>query len=843
MTYQERLFRNRRPSHGRFRPSLDQMEARLALSAGNPILPDGLGSTSFFSSDQSGSPIALVDPAPNSVVEQSPSVISVTFAHSLNDFSIGVADFRLVRVADDGTLTPIMGPQGSLTEELDFQDPTGSRILLTPGAPLSNGRYQLLLSADNFLLTSDNQPITTGGVDLAISSFTIGRRPIEVIDLGQAGPIVRSTDGILDLATNPGAVGLYRLSIPAGHHWRLGLSVTTPDGRAPSLTVLSLFDAQGNLIDSASGGHAGSVGDPYLFDGVSPGTYLVGISGPGNIPGTPTGYDPASGLVGTSETGAIGGPFRLSFVADSADLPTSVTGVRVDRGDAHSTVPTGLTIQFSGTIQVKDLLSGVSPATLVDSSGVSWDMTPIAYDETNARLSFLFNQPLPLGRYTLKVADGGSLVDLAGLVPRAPGFPAGVLGNIEIVPGSTRSENLGALLPGVASAGLSTTVQVAAGGSIIRHFQVFQPGIYTISMAGGPTRLTAALTNQDGTSIELSPNPDGSAEVDGYLLAGSYTLELTNPSDSGFQGTLTVSQKSSSNESLLLGGIAQGPALNLRLIAPTASLGPVITEPVDTAPESGVLAPPIGSPSIPPANSPGSPNVTTYQVSSGVHTRTNTENYSALVGRPLLVAQRISVVGPSGVSGSVALASNSDSLPGGLVVVPKKPHNKLSAPGQGYPQLAGPREIPTETGNSTPEIDYGLISRDASPGTDQQVLDAAVAWIDRIAALGFERLEFLSGRTTSPVALTLDETTEIPSFIDGEDPDSRMESPQIEIASIAPAVGFGVLGMIAYRSWRGARMRSRQTRPVEVKTSDHPLFSGLHKPRAGKRRSTSRSGY
>ena len=45
------------------------------------------------------------------------------------------------------------------------------------------------------------------------------------VDLGTPGSTPTSSPGDLDFQTNPEAVNLYKITLPAGHFWRLGLGV------------------------------------------------------------------------------------------------------------------------------------------------------------------------------------------------------------------------------------------------------------------------------------------------------------------------------------------------------------------------------------------------------------------------------------------------------------------------------------------------------------------------------------------------------------------------------------------------------------------------------------------
>ena len=465
-----------------------------------------------------------------------------------------------------------------LSESADPADPTGTRIVLTLSHALTDGQYRLILLAGNQLQTTDGEAVSADGTDLEVSTFTVGAPShglAQAVVLGPATPDVAVVSDTLDLSSTPGDFKLYQLTLPTGHFWSLGLAVTASSTESPLLSVLSVFDGQGNLIATSTQGSFDSPGDPFLFAGLAPGTYYVGVSGQGNIPGRPGGYDPVGGSLGTSGFAQSGGAFQLQFVADPADKPTSVLGLQLDQADPYSTVPTGLTVQFSGSIRVADLLtSGRSSLTVVDASGQSWGVKVVRYDESQAQLSVVFDQALPPGLYTLEAPDGSDLVDLAGRLPVAPGRPSGVLGTFEISTGSTAPDDLGAILPGAGKDGVSTPVIVQGGDSVVKNFTVTEQGYYSIVGVGDPTALSFTLMTSGGSVVAISASHDGSGKVEAFLNPGSYSLTIENTGTQAFDGSIKITEELSGLASLLLGGVAQGPALNLRLIAPTLSLDP-----------------------------------------------------------------------------------------------------------------------------------------------------------------------------------------------------------------------------------------------------------------------------
>ena len=100
----------------------------------------------------------------------------------------------------------------------------------------------------------------------------------------------------------------------------------------------------------------------------------------------------------------------------------------------------------------------------VDQAGKSWALTPISYSETQCQVSFVFDQPLPPGQYTLRLPATGGLTDLAGKAPVAPGLSPGVLASWTVAARRSPSipNDLGVLWPSLVD-GVSRTSTIAAG--------------------------------------------------------------------------------------------------------------------------------------------------------------------------------------------------------------------------------------------------------------------------------------------------------------------------------------------------------------------------------------------
>ena len=387
-------------------------------------------------------------------------------------------------------------------------------------------------------------------------------------------------------------MNLYKITLPAGHFWRLGLEISAQRDGGTLASVVSLFNAQGNLIATDEIGRRNYPNDPYLFAGVEPGVYYVGVWGEGNIPGTPVGYDPATETPSSVEQTQPGGPYTLDMVADPEDTPTKLLSLTVDRADPPRSQPDR---------PVPRVLRGDPPAQpgrwtrqLPEQchrsrrpGGHVWPVTAVNYIESEASVSFLFNDPLPPGDYTVRLPEQGGLVDLAGLSPVAPGQPTGVLGTFSVNPSSTPHDpyDLGALLPDIALHGVPVHAQLSPGDSVSYRFVITFPSIYqlTTQYSGGSLAIAISRANPDST-IPVDPGGlDGvGVASDITLTPGVYELQLTANGSQPVLARLVLGTPAISVESILQSGIGQGPGLSLRLIAPVVALTPFAPTPTPT---------------------------------------------------------------------------------------------------------------------------------------------------------------------------------------------------------------------------------------------------------------------
>ncbi len=706
---------------------------------------------------------------------------------------------------------------------------TATSALPAPSASPSSVGGSLLRRPDGTAVagggasrTADDSSVGSTGPDLAGAT-----------DLGTASAIETVRPDRLDLASNPSAVKLYRLALPQGHYWRLGLEVSAERDGGTLTSSLSLFDDQGRLIATASRGRPDVPADPYLFAGLGPGTYYVGVSDVGNVPDADGTYAPTHD---GSSTAQPGGAFRLHVVADPADRATQVVGLQVDHADPLSPLPTGVTLRFSGSIDAGRLANASRrAATLVDTSGRAWPLTPIRYDESSASLSFAFDGALPAGRYSFELATPGALVDLAGLAPSAAGEPAGVLGTIDADAADLRPGDLGPLLPGLEAGGVGASASIVPGASLVEHFTVISPGVYLLGAprSAGLTRVFAAEANPSALNAASLANEMVNRGF--FLRAGAYTLVATNQGSAAVEAVVSVHRKRDLLSSVVENGVAQGPALGLRLISPpsiaAASPGPAASSPGAPQPDSTTG---VSSVIVPLASVARDPEGL-RAVEAGVATPLGPSGSFALVGSP--VGRPSSdrgpggVVGPSGVAGSMSLASNPAGMP----------------PGSGAFPVAispGPRTDP-KARDLEPEIirpsmapgDVGMAASSDGPDAnadDAEILDGrpleASNWLDRAVAWAVGHFERTAPREPGPTAPPEGGAELVSEVAEASSPGVGRD----EVALLASPLCVGVLAMIAIRYRRSVGAAGPRHAKAGAIDKPRPILVGPHRIRSRK---------
>jgi hypothetical protein len=519
-----------------------------------------------------------VEPADGAAVGPIDRVV-VSFDRPIDAFSLGF-DTRVER-PDDPTFIPIQ-----VWSELGPDDPT--KLVVNLGAALAPGRYQVVLASGSFLMGQAGEPLEGFGQDQVLATFEIAAA-VEppsaqtAIDLGRLNATERAVEGHLDPAT--GMVAVYRVELTPNHTWwRLGLEVESRrDGEGLS-SSLAVFDAGGNLVArSGPMGRPGSSQDAYMFAGLAPGTYFVGVSEAGNRAGEPGAYDLSGTRPGPSGGATTGGSYTMRFVADPAEGPVQVLGFALDHADPADPKPTGFQVQFTGPPRVEGEGGSLAETIggglqLVDQNGRVTPLVAVKYDEAQAALTYVFERELPAGVYSVRVADQGGLTDLAGHAPLRAGLPAGVLARFRVSKAdSTRGPlDFGAQYPEAIRHGHRETLTVPPGAEIGLRFVTLFDGFATTTLSHDGGALAVELVNLGTGAVDgpLDLGAPGTTRTNlDYLERGPHLLRLKATGDTPVVVTVGLQFGGFSYESLLLNGVGQGPALGLRVVSPVAVLG------------------------------------------------------------------------------------------------------------------------------------------------------------------------------------------------------------------------------------------------------------------------------
>lgn len=858
-------------SFGRCRPRVERLETRLALSTTvvgdllSPLTPGPAPATDAATPAPTSPNLSVLstDPAQGATLTKSTATISVTFDRPIDPFSILPGDI-VVETQAAGGWTPVFDSQNPPPESLDE---TGTVLSLALPQALSPGNYRLALSGTTSMAGLDGSPAFNNGADAVLAGFTVAKPGVTLADakdLGAVSSTATAVAGSLDLKADPGAVGLYKFNVPAGHHWRLGAEVVARGAGNPLQSTLAVFDAQGKPVAIAASGRANASGDTYLYAGLDAGTYYLGVSGRGNVPGKVGGYDPAVGTLGALPTAEDGGTYLLNIVADPADTPTQVLGFSLDHADPIDPRPTGLTLAFSGLLNSDTLRGTPSPGlTLVNQRGQSFGLTAILSD-MQAHYTFLFEKPLPSGHYTLSALDKAKdgVTDLAGLAPVAPGMPAGVLSRFDVKAKAARNadpHNLGPFYDEI-DAGLNFGDTIAPGTAVSYRFVVTAQGYYHLTSQYQGGSMSAQLLGPGGLATPATGAP-GQFFVSGMALnTGVYYLQWTNNGTTPLHLDWGV-QKDSAWDSVLDNGVGQGPALNLRLVNPTSSdLATEETSPLPgpeatlmQAGPSGSVSPagPLGTPAtsspVPTAPAFGGPVGPTSLTPLASTVAAATPAASAresgavggsnggvnppglvftlggtLVGRPTTEAEHGSVVGPGGQSGSVALASAGSGMPEGIGYGPTKWRTTAPNPAGGEVNPDGEPDGAEPV--STEPVNGAMVEQNgpARPRQDEQAI-ASADWLTRLAGAASRWMSLAPGEAPDPVAAA-------PIAMTRDDSPLAKEADHVEEANLGAPLAIGLASLLAVRSHVPLRRWFRPNRDVTSPRRTFPL-AGPHGPR------------
>lgn len=682
-------------------------------------------------------------PSDGSTLSGSVSTVSVLWDRPIDAGSL-FGDFELRRI----------GPQGNaqvtdpfLLESLDPTDP--HTVQLSLSAPLQPGNYQIVLLGFNSVQGVDGAFIDTMGQDDVLATFTVAKAGATLADAQYLG-VVRSNlltvPGSLDFETDPSSVALYSFVVPGGSPRRLGAEIQAQRIGSPVDTVLTLFDANGHVLATDDNGRPGAPFDPYLFQTLPGGLYYLGVSGAGNTPGTPGGYDVIHGYAGTGALAQPGGPFQLQIVADPITGRTTVTNFQTDSADPDNSQPTGFSIGFSGAIQTGPSGSSLADSVgqdlvLVDQNGLAWPIVAVAYNESRATLTYVFQQALPAGHYRLELPGQGGLTDLDGRAPVASGEPDGVLAEFDVAadPVAPTSENLGPIYPGPSNLDTLPSLKLQPGETWSARFVTLADGLTSLKVVPGAGLVQVDLYNASGTLSQTFTTDSGRTTVP--LDKGVWTVRVR--AVTGSPNPIDLFLISRKMESLLENGVGQGPALGLRFLSTSPST-PTPGNPTPSGgggdPSSPVLTPTPGSgsnlsygPATPqPGTNPDPSGATGASPSGSVSLAAMPGAPGSLpltfggqpVGRSEAGAEHVPAVGPDYVSGSVAYASNSSMPPtqrldqpdsdGPLTVTDARdPLSPRRSPRHGHSDNHAGRDR-----NAEPETDGALLSEAELPPVD-----------------------------------------------------------------------------------------------------------------------------
>ena len=544
---------------------------------------------------------------------------------------------------------------------------------MTPGTYQLDIQPQTNLGAA-FAWVETTSAWATATAPIPIARFTlVGQGPTfgGAPNLGLIGPTAQSVSGFLDPGNYQSAVALYQFSVPGGQTWQFDAKVLAHAINSPLLSTVTLFDSNGDVLAtrSAGGGSGADSTDPELVQGLGPGTYFLGVSAAANVPGQAGGYDPESGKPGTAGVIEPAGSFELKLSATPTTQATRLVDFNLDYADSFEPSPTGLDLTFSGPVDVTSLSvpdRQETALTVVDSSGRSWPISAVSYQSAQDRLSFIFNEALPPGRYTLIAPTQGGLTDLSGRTVAGPlGNPSNVLASWTVAAptGPSDPNNLGVLWPGLVNvtwdAAVSRTTTLAAGQTSDERFVVICPGFYGLQTQTGAGSVDVRIENSQGATVAESGNQTQLNRIFLSLAPGVYHMQITDAGSGAASVWWTLKPLSLDYEKILGNGVGQSPALGLSLVGPEPSspeasanaAGPDGATAIATA--TGAISTGTGTAATPFAASP-IPSVLLVTMETG------------LAGLPSPDAGHTAAVGPLADGATVALADASHGLPAGF---------------------------------------------------------------------------------------------------------------------------------------------------------------------------------
>jgi hypothetical protein len=595
-------------------------------------------------------------------------------------------EFAIYRVGADGLATPFLGTSSSplqvaVTTVADSAGTTiQSQMIITPAAgdpSLLPGTYQIDIepgtSLDAAFSQIDTSPAWTSSQPITIAQFTVlgrGRTLGDATHLGDIGPTTLSVTGFVDPQGSQSQVALYQFTLPPGHSWQLNAQVLAQSIGSPLNAGLSLFDSNGDVVTTSNSGQglASNWKDPSLIQGLAPGTYYLGISASGNLPGRPNGYDLKTGTPGTSGFDGSDGAFRLNLVASPAVGSTTLTSHNLDYSDPLEPSPTGLDLTFSGPIDATSLFAPDQQETaleVVDSWGQVWPITPVNYQTSTHTLNFIFDESLPAGSYSLVDPAQGGLTDLSGLPLVVPaGNPPGVMASWTVAPttGSSDPDNLGVIWPGPVNvtwnSAITRTTDLTAGQDTTYRFVVICPGVYEVQTEADTGQIDLDVTGAGGTTELDAPGLTGLNHSLMNLSAGVYSMTVADDGSQSAGVQWTLKPIVLDYEKVIENGVGQSPVLTLVVTAPGADS------------QSGATANPGAANAVPTAATYGSSSNAGSNLStlgaSPIPTSLLVSMNTGLMGSPGANTQNVAAVGPMAEGALASVADRANGLLPGI---------------------------------------------------------------------------------------------------------------------------------------------------------------------------------
>jgi hypothetical protein len=617
-------------------------------------------------------------------------------------------DVEIDRVNPDGSTTPYLGgADGSPVIDTlvtgtaaDGTPQTQLVVSLPDGSPTPGpGTYQIAIEPfTNLGAVFASIPQGSAWADatapIPIAQFTVlGHGPTlaGASDLGVIGPRAQDVWGSLDRTKAQSAVALYRFTLPQGQTWQLDAAVLAHAIGSPLLPALALIDSSGRVLATCNAGAGSSADplDPQLVAGLEGGTYYLGVSAAGNLPGTAQGYDPVSGRPGTGLVIGAAGLFELALSATPVAPPTQLVDFKLEYADSLEPSPTGLDLTFSGPVDVGPLMvpdQQETALTVVDAEGRAWPITALYYQVAQHRLSLLFCEALPPGAYSLVSPSPGGLTDLIGRPVVGPsGDRPGVLASwtVAAAAGPSDPQDLDVVWPGPVNPtwgpAISRATTLGAGQQADYRFVVICPGVYALQTQTGSGSIDVQIESSAGATLVDTGSLTQLSFSYVYLDPGVYDLRMIAEGSQPVTVQWTFKPLALDYEKIIDNGVGQSPAVEQPMFGPfpggsgassdTGSTGGSTASVISTSAAS-VISPSPGSAttdlaSNAPVSAPPGPGPSPF-AASPIPAALLVTVESGPAGLPAPNAGHTAVVGPMADGASFALADSGRGLPPGI---------------------------------------------------------------------------------------------------------------------------------------------------------------------------------